>query len=306
MSNIVIDTDSAPLPRVGVAAQFGRAASGVARHPLVWAALRRLVLAVPLLFIVTVLSFVLVSLTPGDAALEILGTQATPETHAALRRALGLDLPLYEQYWRWLQHAVQGDMGVSLFTEEPVRSRSTRGLPLTLSLIVGAAARHPGRGRRLGRLQRRAWRRGRSRASTTFFARGVRPAGVLDRRRADRDVRGEARLVSRRSATCRWPSRRRMAAVARAAGGGAGAVGVAVIAKQTREAMLDVLGERARPDGLGERRPARARSIFRHALRNAGDARGRPSSGCQAVGLLGGTVAGRGGLRPAGPRRTAP
>src|SRR5690349_1117158 len=59
---------------------------------------RRLLMAVPLLFIVSALSFVLVSVTPGDAARQILGAEGSPEEYTRLRRALGLDLPLYKQY----------------------------------------------------------------------------------------------------------------------------------------------------------------------------------------------------------------
>ncbi len=77
---------------------------------------RRLLLAVPLLFSVSVLSFVLVSLTPGDAAQEILGMTAPPDAYPKLRHALGLDYPLYEQYWRWVKAAAQGDRRLCLPT----------------------------------------------------------------------------------------------------------------------------------------------------------------------------------------------
>jgi peptide/nickel transport system permease protein len=95
-------------------------------------------MAVPLLFVVSALTFVLVSLTPGNAAEEILGTDATPAQYAALNRALGLNLPLYEQYWNWLRHALAGDLGTSIFTYQPVTQAIGQRLPVTISLLFGS------------------------------------------------------------------------------------------------------------------------------------------------------------------------
>jgi peptide/nickel transport system permease protein len=92
---------------------------------------------VPLLVVVSGLSFVLVSLTPGNAAREILGVEGTPQAYASLRRALGLNLPLYEQYWRWLERAVQGNLGTSLISGQPVGQAIAQRLPVTVELIVG-------------------------------------------------------------------------------------------------------------------------------------------------------------------------
>ena len=102
---------------------------------MVW---RRLVLAVPLLFVVSALSFFLLSLTPGDAATTILGTQGTPEQYAQVRHQLGLDLPLYEQYWHWVKHAVGGDLGRSITGGDSVTTLIDQRLPVTLSLVIGA------------------------------------------------------------------------------------------------------------------------------------------------------------------------
>ena len=97
-------------------------------------------LAVPLLFAVSIVSFVLVSVTPGDAAREILGVNAsaTPGAYERLRQALGLNLPLYAQYWHWLRHAIVGDLGASLFSGQSVAQVITQRLPVTLSLMIGA------------------------------------------------------------------------------------------------------------------------------------------------------------------------
>lgn len=102
------------------------------------AVVRRLAMAVPLLLIVSALSFVLLSLAPGDATVQILGIQGTPEQYEALRGALGLDLPLYEQYANWVRDAVRGDLGASIFTDEKVTDAIKARLPVTLSLISGA------------------------------------------------------------------------------------------------------------------------------------------------------------------------
>lgn len=95
----------------------------------------RLLLAIPLLFAVSFLTFVLVNLIPGDPAAELLGPQATPEQLTALRTQLGLDQPILIQYGNWLASAVRGDLGASIYNGEPVvQSLSTR-LPVTVSLV---------------------------------------------------------------------------------------------------------------------------------------------------------------------------
>jgi peptide/nickel transport system permease protein len=96
---------------------------------------RRLLLAIPMLFLVSVLSFLLISLQSGDAASQILGTSATPQAYAALRHQLGLDLPIYEQYGRWVSHALHGDLGTSLLSGETVTKIVHDRYAVTLSLI---------------------------------------------------------------------------------------------------------------------------------------------------------------------------
>lgn len=78
--------------------------------------LSRIGMAVPVLFIMTVLTFALVSLIPGNAATSILGQDATPAKVAALNAQLGLDQPLPTQYWMWLQKAFFGNFGTSLYS----------------------------------------------------------------------------------------------------------------------------------------------------------------------------------------------
>lgn len=98
--------------------------------------LRRLLSSVPLLFAVSALTFVLVSLVPGDPARTIAGEHATVAQYTAVRQQLGLNQPLPLQYWHWLVKALHGDLGSSLFSGEPVTSLLSARLPVSLSLIV--------------------------------------------------------------------------------------------------------------------------------------------------------------------------
>lgn len=92
--------------------------------------LSRLAIAIPVLFIMTMLTFILVSLIPGNAATTILGQDATPERIAALNAQLGLDRPVWEQYLAWLGRAIHGDLGTSIYTGETVaRTIGQRFLP---------------------------------------------------------------------------------------------------------------------------------------------------------------------------------
>jgi peptide/nickel transport system permease protein len=96
--------------------------------------LRRLLLMVPVAFLVTVGVFMLIHLSPGDPALIILGEDRTPQAIAAIHQQLGLDQPLYVQYGIWLGHIVHGDWGRSITTHEPVATAITERLPATLEL----------------------------------------------------------------------------------------------------------------------------------------------------------------------------
>lgn len=100
--------------------------------------LSRLWTTVVLLLVVSALTFVLVSLVPGDAARAILGPQASQSQYTALRNQLGLNLSVPEQYARWLWHAVTGDLGTGIFNGQPVGSLVAQRLPVTVSLTAGA------------------------------------------------------------------------------------------------------------------------------------------------------------------------
>ncbi len=99
---------------------------------------RRLLYLLPVLFAVSLLTFLISSLLPGDLAYTILGDQATPETVAALRAKMGLDLPIYERFLHWLWDALQGDLGRSFHTGETVLAAVSDRLPVSLELMVMA------------------------------------------------------------------------------------------------------------------------------------------------------------------------
>ncbi|MDJ0345859.1 ABC transporter permease [Streptomyces sp. H10-C2] len=103
---------------------------------ILWLAVRRLLSSTPLLFLVSALTFVLVSLVPGDPARTIVGQHATAEQYQAVRGQLGLDESLPVQYWHWLVHVFHGDLGSSLFSGESVTSVLNSRLPVSLSLII--------------------------------------------------------------------------------------------------------------------------------------------------------------------------
>ena len=98
----------------------------------------RLLISIPLLLFVTLLTFVLASITPGNAARAILGTTSSPEAVRKLEVQLGLNKPIYVQYWHWLSGLGHGSLGSSVFNGEPVATLLNQGLPITLTLIIGA------------------------------------------------------------------------------------------------------------------------------------------------------------------------
>jgi len=97
---------------------------------------RRLVYLLPVLLAVTLLTFLIASLLPGDLAYTILGDQATPDKVEALRAQMGLDRPIWERYLLWLGHALQGDLGRSFRTGETVLAAVLDRLPVSLELMV--------------------------------------------------------------------------------------------------------------------------------------------------------------------------
>ena len=99
---------------------------------------RRLLAILPVLLAVSLLTFLIASLLPGDLAYVILGDQATPENVAALRRDMGLDQPLWWRYLSWLGHVLQGDLGRSFRTGQTVLQAVAERIPVSLELMLMA------------------------------------------------------------------------------------------------------------------------------------------------------------------------
>ena len=106
---------------------------------LVWMIVSRLAYGFLLLFAITLLVFLGVELLPGDVATAILGQSATPENVAALRKALGLDLPAHVRYLKWITGVMQGDFGTSLGNGRPIAELIGERLFNTLFLASAAA-----------------------------------------------------------------------------------------------------------------------------------------------------------------------
>lgn len=101
--------------------------------------LRRLLALVPLLFLVSVLTFSFTAMLPSDPVDLILGDTGTTEQHDMLRDRMGLNDPVVLRYARWLGNAVQGDLGTSFFNSVDVAQAVMQRLPVTLSLTAVAA-----------------------------------------------------------------------------------------------------------------------------------------------------------------------
>lgn len=248
---------------------------------------RRLLLAIPLLFIVSFLSFALVAIAPGNPAADILGLDATKAQYAALDKQLGFNQPVPVQYWHWLINALHGNLGTSYASSEPVISIVNSDLGVTLALVIGATLLTAILGISLGTLS--AIRGGAAGRVTDAFAMlgFAIPAFWLGL--VLQDVFGvHLRLLPATGfvpfgqSPPDWLRSLILPVITLGIGGMTG------LAKQTRDSMRDTLHrdyiDALRADGVSE-----WRIITRHALRNAAI----PVVtvlGTIFVGLLGGTV----------------
>jgi peptide/nickel transport system permease protein len=228
----------------------------------------RLLLSVPLVFVATALSFVLIAVVPGNAARAILGLLATPAQERALQVQLGLDRPLVVQYADWVGNAVHADLGSSLFSGQAVTTELNQHLEVTLSLLVlgtlasaivgvGLGVAAAVRGGTIGRLVDVLSLAGLAIPSfwlalilTSLFAVTLRVFPVVGYvRLADSPLEWARSLVLPVSALALGSS--------------------TVIAKQTRDSLRQVLDQdfvrTLRANGFSKRS-----ILFRHALRNAG------------------------------------
>jgi peptide/nickel transport system permease protein len=227
----------------------------------------RVLLSVPLILTVTFLSFLLEALTPGSEAASILGTGATPGQVHALSLRLGLNHPFYVQYWNWLDGVLHGNLGRSAITGVPVSTTLNSGLPVTLFEMGGALLIALVGGIALGVVG--AVLRGRvgkafdlvslvGLAIPAFWLGYLLVLLFADQLR----LLPAVGYVSPSTSVTDWARSLVLPVVT------LGVAGVALIAKQTRDGMLDVLN-RPFVDALRARGLSRRSIIFRHALRAA-------------------------------------
>jgi ABC-type dipeptide/oligopeptide/nickel transport system permease component len=97
---------------------------------------KRLLQLVPQLVAISLATFLLIRMLPGDPARAILGPHATEEGVASLRSFMGLDKPIFEQYWLYLGRIAHGDLGHSWFTSQSVSTDLAQRAPATLELVT--------------------------------------------------------------------------------------------------------------------------------------------------------------------------
>ncbi len=229
---------------------------------------RRVAALAVTLFFVSLLIFVVVRVLPGDPALIILGLEASPETVARVRHALGLDQPIPVQYARWVGQALRGDLGRSIQYDLPMGTLILSRLAVTLPLTLLAAGFMIVAAIPLGVFAATRHRRWGDYLTMTLSQLGVAVpgfwAGLL------LILLFSVRLGWVQSGgfdgwgAGLWPGLRSLLLPAIALG----LFQFAVLARTTRSALLEVLREEyvktARAKGVAERAV-----LFRHALRNA-------------------------------------
>ncbi|MEM7694893.1 MAG: ABC transporter permease [Pseudomonadota bacterium] len=231
--------------------------------------IRRLFSTILVMAIVGVLVFLLVHLSPGDPAAIIAGDNATPAQIDQIRQRLGLDDPLPVQFVRWFGGVVQGDLGVSIFSGEPVsrliaqRVEPTAALALTtliLAVILAIAAGVLAAWSAGGFLDRALMGASVLAFSVPVFVVGYALVYVFAIKLQWLPVQGYRPIAN---GLGEWARHLILPSIA------LGLAYVALIARITRTAMLDVMSEdyirTARAKGVATR-PV----LLKHALKNAG------------------------------------
>jgi peptide/nickel transport system permease protein len=231
-------------------------------------ALRRIVATIPVMAVVALFVFSLLYISPGDPAAVIAGDQATPADVERIRASLGLDRPYLVRFGEWVWHIMQGDLGVSIFTNLPVSTMIQQRIEPTLSLMVITLILAVSIAVPMGVIA--AWKQGTwiDRAvmgfavlgfSVPVFVVGYLLAYVFALELDWLPVQGYTPF-SRGV----WPWFQNLILPAIALGG----VYIALIARITRATMLEVLQQdyirTARAKGVGQRG-----ILFLHALKNA-------------------------------------
>lgn len=228
----------------------------------------RVLAAIPVMLVVALFVFLLLRLSPGDPAAIIAGDMASPEQLAAIRENLGLNQPLYRQFFVWIWQLLQGDFSTSLMAHTPVLEMIGQRLEPTLSLALVAILFTIVISVPLGVLA--AWKHG-SWIDTLVMSTSVLGFSVPV------FVIGYV-LITVFALELKWLPVQGFRSLAEGLGPFAerivlpaltlSSVYVALVARMTRASMLEVLGEdyirTARAKGLAE-----IHVLFRHALRNA-------------------------------------
>ncbi|HEX6113422.1 MAG TPA: ABC transporter permease, partial [Geminicoccaceae bacterium] len=98
--------------------------------------LHRLASSIPVLFLVTLISFSLMQLVPGDPAILVAGLNATPEDVERVREQLGLNEPFHIQLWHWYANLLRGDLGTSFLLGRDVLEVTIERLPVSISIAL--------------------------------------------------------------------------------------------------------------------------------------------------------------------------
>ncbi len=230
--------------------------------------IRRLLGAIPVMLVVALFVFLLLRLTPGDPAAIIAGDNASPEQLERIRTSLGLNEPLYVQFVTWIGHLLRGDLGVSLISNIPVSTMIGQRLEPTLSIAITTTILAVLVAVPLGVIA--AWKHG------TWIDRLVMAISVLGFS-VPVFVIGYL-LIQFFAIELRWFPVQGFRSISRGIGPfleratlptiALAFVYMALVARMTRAAMLDVLGEdyvrTARAKGISE-----SSVLMRHALRNS-------------------------------------
>jgi peptide/nickel transport system permease protein len=231
-------------------------------------AIRRILMAIPVMGVVALVVFGLLYITPGDPAMVIAGDQATPDQIAKIRVSLGLDQPPYIRFGTWIWQILHGDLGTSIFSNQTVAHTIDQRLEPTVSLLIFAVLLSIAVGVPLGVAA--AWKKGKAvdRILSVFttagfsipaFVAGYALAFVFASSLHWLPVQGFTPISEGV-----WPFLRSLILPAVTLS----LVYSAVIARVTRAAMLDVLSQdyirTAHAKGVGP-----YLVLFRHALKNA-------------------------------------
>ncbi|MDD4365327.1 MAG: ABC transporter permease, partial [Synergistales bacterium] len=99
--------------------------------------IRRIFQLIPVLFVISLLVFLMMHIIPGDPVKNMLGLEASKEAIEAERERLGLNDPLPTQYFRFISGAMKGDLGKSIFTKKPITQEILQRYPYTVKLAIG-------------------------------------------------------------------------------------------------------------------------------------------------------------------------